>query len=251
MDTLASKEDVSDNACINGGDTFYTQAAEYWSEVPPTVDGVLGGFGFISSVDIKGSQDFLKLLFKMKDPPSRETALDCGAGIGRITKNLLLHHFQKIDLVEQNSTFLKEAETYIGNCKKIGNLFNVGLQNFTPEPQKYDVIWCQWVLGHLTDEDFIKFFKRCINGLKRNGVIVVKENLASSNSVDVDEQDSSVTRPENLLLQLLSQSGLRCVRQRKQKNFPQALYQVKMYALRPTDQGIIVSGETTYKDCQK
>ena len=24
-------------------------------------------------------------------------------------------------------------------------------QDFTPEEGRYDLIWCQWVLGHLTD----------------------------------------------------------------------------------------------------
>lgn len=27
-------------------------------------------------------------------------ALDCGAGVGRVSEQLLLHHFQEVDLVE-------------------------------------------------------------------------------------------------------------------------------------------------------
>jgi hypothetical protein len=45
--------------------SFYTHAAEYWAAVPATVDGVLGGFGFISRTDIQGSVSFLKQLFKV------------------------------------------------------------------------------------------------------------------------------------------------------------------------------------------
>lgn len=44
---------------------FYTDAAKYWEKVPPTVDGMLGGFGFISNTDIEGSQGFLKIIFKV------------------------------------------------------------------------------------------------------------------------------------------------------------------------------------------
>ena len=40
----------------------------------------------------------------------------------------------------------------------------------------YDVIWVQWVVGHLTDDDFVAFFQRCRKGLKPDGVIVLKEN---------------------------------------------------------------------------
>ncbi|XP_069698650.1 N-terminal Xaa-Pro-Lys N-methyltransferase 1 [Periplaneta americana] len=213
--------------------SFYTQAAEYWSAVPATVDGVLGGFGFISHTDIQGSVGFLKQLFKLQNPPGHGRALDCGAGIGRITKHLLLRFFDKVDLVEQNSSFLEEAKNFIGECQKLGDLYCAGLQNFSPQPGKYDVIWCQWVLGHLTDEDFVAFFKSCKQGLKPNGIIVVKENLTSSDKVEVDKEDSSVTRPISLLRTLLKQAGLHCIKEQKQSNFPRGLYTVKMFALVP------------------
>jgi len=44
---------------------FYTAAAKYWDRIPPTVDGMLGGFGFVSQTDIKGSTVFLKSLFQV------------------------------------------------------------------------------------------------------------------------------------------------------------------------------------------
>jgi AdoMet dependent proline di-methyltransferase len=47
-------------------------------------------------------------------------------------------------------------------------------QDFNPEPNTYDVIWIQWVIGHLADLDFISFFKRCAKGLKPGGAIVLK-----------------------------------------------------------------------------
>ena len=40
-------------------------------------------------------------------------ALDCGAGIGRISKRLLIPLFAQVDLVEQNPTFLEQAKTYL------------------------------------------------------------------------------------------------------------------------------------------
>lgn len=45
----------------------YKDAISYWTHIPPTVDGMLGGFGFISSIDIQGSEQFLKSLFQVSD----------------------------------------------------------------------------------------------------------------------------------------------------------------------------------------
>ena len=41
------------------------------------------------------------------------TSLDCGAGIGRVAKCLLLPLFEKVDLVEQNREFLEAADRYL------------------------------------------------------------------------------------------------------------------------------------------
>jgi protein N-terminal methyltransferase len=65
----------------------------------------------------------------------------------------------------------------------------------------FDVVWCQWCLGHLNDPDLVAFFRRSHAALRDNGrsLIVVKENLCSdmpdgSASIVFDEQDSSLTR---------------------------------------------------------
>ena len=38
-----------------------------------------------------------------------------------------------------------------GASQKVGQYFAVGLQDFAPKEGYYDLIWCQWVLSHLTD----------------------------------------------------------------------------------------------------
>ncbi|CAG9771760.1 unnamed protein product [Ceutorhynchus assimilis] len=219
-------------------ESFYQDAAKYWSDIPATVNGMLGGFGSISSTDIQGSKQLLKQLFKSKFPPGREYALDCGAGIGRVTKFLLTDLFDKVDMVEQNPIFLEKARNYLGTNlldKKIGKMFPIGLQDFIPEPCQYDVIWAQWVLGHLTDDDFVKFFINCQTGLKPNGVIIAKENVTFTEEIVVDEKDSSVTRPMGLLKELFSKAGLHIYRLSKQTNFPKGLFTVYMFVLKPED----------------
>lgn len=128
---------------------FYKNAQQYWSRISPTVDGMLGGLSMIDRTDVQGSSVFLKDLFKMKPSPNQHRALDCGAGIGRVTKNLLINYFKCIDLVEQDENFVRKSHDYLSvNGKlneKIGTIHNVGLQDFTPTENTYDVIWCQWV----------------------------------------------------------------------------------------------------------
>lgn len=151
----------------------YDKSKEYWDHQQATVDGMLGGFSRISKVDAASSNRFLSAFFDspertVKRQKSRSTspedeeinfavvntkqgkrALDCGAGIGRVTKLVLLNYFDKVDLLEQNQAFLDKAREYIGEetyDKRIDNAFCAGLQNFEPLPDvKYDCIWCQWV----------------------------------------------------------------------------------------------------------
>ncbi len=64
----------------------------------------------------------------------------------------------------------------------------------------FDVIWCQWCLGHLNEVDLVAFFKRCRAALREpeKSIIMVKENLCTDTNdqptVVFDEDDSSLTR---------------------------------------------------------
>jgi protein N-terminal methyltransferase len=65
---------------------------------------------------------------------------DCGAGIGRVSKNFLLNHFEKVDLVEQEKNFLDSAreKMFTGEyAKRVDRYIACGLQDFTPEPERY------------------------------------------------------------------------------------------------------------------
>jgi protein N-terminal methyltransferase len=57
----------------------------------------------------------------------RKYALDCGAGIGRITGNLLTKYFETVDLVEQNPKFLEQAKLYLkSSLNKVGQFYSAG-----------------------------------------------------------------------------------------------------------------------------
>lgn len=227
------KQSSNNNEQPPKDDKYYQDAKKYWSTISPTVDGMLGGFGTISFTDTRGSDAFLKNLFKLKPSPGKLMALDCGAGIGRVSKNLLMNWFEKVDLVEQDEQFCQTAERELAPSGRLGTVFNAGLQNFTPQEGKYDVIWSQWVLGHLTDEDIVEFFFRCTKGLTKNGIMVMKENFTNGDDVEMDKKDSSVTRPLSVMKQLLTKGNLRVVKEQRQKDFPKGLYPVYMIAMRP------------------
>lgn len=224
-----TKETVKEN--------FYTDAKKYWSSIEPTVDGMLGGFERLNAADVRGSRDYLHSMFRIKPAPRRRVALDCGAGIGRVTKRVLMPEYDRVDAVEQDKKFADKIYEFVGQSPKLGEVFNQGLQEFTPEPGKYDLIWTQWVLGHLTDEDLIAFFGRCIKGLSKNGMIIIKENVtATSPQPEIDLNDSSVTRPIMHLKQLIVRSGLRILRVSLQSGFPPGILPVYMITAKPAHQ---------------
>ncbi|KAL6502162.1 hypothetical protein OROHE_024755 [Orobanche hederae] len=231
---------------VGDGDPFkksqwYSQGVGYWEGVEATVDGVLGGYGHVNKPDIDGSEAFLNSLLAERFPDAGRqrhlVALDCGSGIGRITKNLLIKYFSEVDLLEPVSHLLETARSNLApeilmvtNEHRAVNFFCVPLQEFTPEAERYDVIWVQWCIGHLSDDDFISFFQRAKGGLKRGGLFVLKENLARSGFV-LDKQDKSVTRSDLYFKQLFQKCGLHIYRMKNQKGFPDELFAVKIYAL--------------------
>jgi protein N-terminal methyltransferase len=195
---------------------------------------MLGGFNntCLPRVDIIGSRSFLShpLVTKRLVASSYIHAVDCGAGIGRITKNLLAKLFTKTDLVDPIDSFINDVRggEYLRSERddgKIGDVFAIGLQQFKPESGKYSVIWNQWCLGHLTDEDLVDYFVRCRDGLVPDGgVIIVKENLASGED-NFDGVDSSFTRTEKTFRRIFAKAGLKVLHAAEQHGiYPERIY---------------------------
>lgn len=169
--------------------------------------------------------------------------MDVGAGIGRVTSSVLLHLLQDIVLLEPVDHFVNEAYIRVSasehvsgewkgvkDAQKSVTVVQSTLQEFDPKKpisaenykilgrvgynppgdqddssSGFDVVWCQWCLGHLSDEDLVAFLKRAKESLRSvkkgtgdfEGLIVVKENTCSEQGAPrtvFDEQDSSVTR---------------------------------------------------------
>ena len=187
----------------------YARGAKYWAAAAATVDGVLGGFGHLSAVDLRDSHAFLRRLPRfeaeaatadMGDERHRYEEFDvfeagslaasCGAGIGREAKGLLLRHCAEVDLVELNPAYTAAARAYVNAradtggsapphpcpplpaqpaaawvggpvlppplpADRVREIYTLGLQDWRPAAGAYDLIWIQWVVGHLSDDDLV------------------------------------------------------------------------------------------------
>lgn len=146
----------------------YDHAVEYWDRQPATTDGVLGGFGHVSDADLRDSERLLNLalaepLAAARRGERRLVTVDCGAGVGRVTKGLLLRHFATVDLLEPSRPLLDAAVRDLGERvaagdypkgHAVGRVLCAGLQDFDPPAEdagRYDCVWVQWCMLYLTD----------------------------------------------------------------------------------------------------
>uniref|UniRef100_A0A093VI35 Alpha N-terminal protein methyltransferase 1 n=1 Tax=Talaromyces marneffei PM1 TaxID=1077442 RepID=A0A093VI35_TALMA len=260
----------------------HATSLEYWNSIPPTVNGMLGGFPQVSRIDLRGSASFLakiRRLIQIEQSSQEEEesnnsnnnneeedvagqsrkskklkrGVDCGAGIGRITEGFLRNVCETVDVVEpvakfaeviQNGPLIRRKKTTAttttdgtteGEEGVIENIYITGLETWLPE-HKYDLIWNQWCVGHLTDAQLTTYLQRAANALTPNGIIVLKEN----NSTDpagrdiYDEIDSSVTRTDETFRRIFKEAGLNLIKAEEQLGFPRhlGLLPVRSYALR-------------------
>jgi protein N-terminal methyltransferase len=176
----------------------------------------------------------------------RIRALDVGAGIGRVTRDVLLHLVHDVVLVEPvpkyigeawargkyhqdptleehdadfrvkwkgireratSVTFIEATHQSLDPSHPLTSTTLLGRVGYTPQNDPvediefgFDIVWCQWSLGHLRNADLILFLRRAKACLRdAESVIIVKENICVENEdieggIFFDDQDSSLTR---------------------------------------------------------
>ena len=157
---------------------FYSDAEKYWSTVEPTLDGMMGG---LTQLDASDSKFSLKMIDKFQQDKNTKFALDVGAGIGRVTKNVLLKKYNTVDMLEVDQKFLDKAREYLGESlsRRVDKLYRVGMQDFVFE-KKYDVIWIQWCIGGLVF--FLGLIARLRNFSKKNKYKIKKNQFHQNTS---------------------------------------------------------------------
>ena len=212
-------------------------AIQYWNSIAPTVNGMLGGYPQISRIDLRGSANFWAKLRRQHGTASDRGVLargvDCGAGIGRVTAGFLSKVCETVDVVEPIRKFADAVtEAKMAGGGKVGNIYVKGLECWDPE-ERYDLVWNQWCLGHLTDKQLVAYFSRCKTAIAEGGWIVVKENMSTDpNGEDIfDKVDGSMTRTDRKFRNLFEEAGLRIIKSELQTGFPKGLFPVRSYAL--------------------
>lgn len=210
-----------------------------------------GEKGKKETTSTKSSSSILKELESDWGLTKFGSVLDCGAGIGRISDKLLSTQFETIDVLEPVDKLMDAAKRTLGpEGRNIArNFFKMSLQEWNfmdtktteegiPTPLKYDVVWNQWVLLYLTDNDLIAYLKKCKAALNPGGFIFVKENVivedkrGKPKEYVMDDDDNSVTRTDRMYREIFKKSGLDTLIGVQQKEWPQDLYPIYMYVLK-------------------
>ena len=117
------------------------------------------------------------------------------------------------------------------------------LENFKFE-KKYDLIWIQWCLENLEDEDLEPFLKKCYDNLNEDGIIIVKENLYNLEGEGEEEEeeednyqfkyselDYSKQRPDAFYINLFIKNKFKIKLHFLNPNWPEDMMPLCVYVL--------------------
>eukprot|EP00927_Polykrikos_kofoidii_P060241 TRINITY_DN55274_c0_g1_i1.p1 TRINITY_DN55274_c0_g1~~TRINITY_DN55274_c0_g1_i1.p1 ORF type:complete len:430 (+),score=61.65 TRINITY_DN55274_c0_g1_i1:115-1404(+) len=161
-----------------------------------------------SSEDVEHSLQFLDSVRAAHPQLQIRSILDGGAGIGRVTKHVLLRRSEHVCLLEPCERWLKQSRRYLGNKRSLRCTFmNCRLEQYEPSPRhaSFDIIWIQWALQYLVDACVVAALRRLTRVLSPCGVFIIKENrplgLGKEEVFQVDTPEGphgryDVTRPD-------------------------------------------------------
>ncbi|KAL4912471.1 alpha-N-methyltransferase NTM1 [Aspergillus aurantiobrunneus] len=250
--TTSSSEDCPPDSHIN-----HATSIEYWNGLaanPRTMLGIMGDYPWYTRIDLRGSKTFLwkarRLIPGCTKRDKLKRAVDCGAGVGRVTEGFLRDVCERVDAVEPVGKFadvIREKKVKDdqgrsldrggdGGRGEIGEIYGMGIESWVPK-RKYELIWTQFCANYVTDVQFVEFLQRCCGALTETGIVVLKENISTDlDGKDMyDEEDSSVTRTDGKFRALFKEAKLDVIASELQLGFPKHfnLLPVRFYALRP------------------
>ena len=210
---------------------WYNKAKDHWAKSESTLTGILGGEDQVHSIDVKTSCELLEGLIQTGKVVTKRV-IDCGAGIGRVTSNVLANYFSECDIMERDEKFVEFCKEAFKNRENVKNIYQSSFENFNfDKDRKYNVIWIQWCLENLDDADLKEFMVKCRNALEEEGLIVIKENIVMK-GYHFSDIDYSKQRSDTIFKKIFLSSGLKIVKHFHHPNWPEDLMKVSVFVLK-------------------
>jgi len=124
---------------------------------------------------LTGAQDVGQVMEEARAlgyPRRRDTALDFGCGVGRLTRALASHfrHCHGLDISESMIARARDLNQSVPNCTFVMNE-REDLHAFADD--SFDMVYTKWVLQHLPDAGLIKsYIRELLRVLRPEGLLV-------------------------------------------------------------------------------
>lgn len=226
---------------------WYDNTQRYWSNIDATIEGV-SGYSKTHVPDVTESKAFI---LSLGEGVGRHSALDVGAGIGRVSKHVLIPlGFANIVVAEQQEHFLAKAKDELGELAAskqvtiryvkthLGKELEQNSLLFGEGSIPYDLVAICWTLMYMTDDDIVSLLRQIVLALSRTNrfaTIFVKENVAVDPQYDFyfHSDDHGLMRTAEHYERLFRTAGLRVVKSQMQQEWFDDLFPMRMFALRP------------------
>jgi len=210
---------------------WYTGCHDWYdNHCSPTIEGMLGGLTFVHGQETAWTQAYLRGLSArgLVHIGTGSEALDCGAGIGRVAHYALKPMIEFVDILDGTEAYVKASEENFAR-NSIRNRFFQPLEYFDPSllgDLRYDLIWAQWLIGHLADDDVVSLLQKLTLLLKPGGKIILKDNCLSEGFM-FDRQDTNLLRNASWITSLIERAGLQVLESTTPANWPPTLYPIR------------------------
>jgi protein N-terminal methyltransferase len=201
----------------------------FWNE-HTKVDEVAGNQK-LRDIDEKNINILLDELEKKKlINPKNDYLFELAAGVGRITKNIFVKRFGKIDALEPAKPLADQLTKLKKDINQIKNVYVMKAEDFKYD-KKYNVVFASWFLENLTDSNALKFLIDTRKQLEKNGVIILKENISRGPSVTYKEGMAQRIRSVTAYETLFDLAGYKLLINRNSKGWPVSFYMVREFVL--------------------
>ena len=226
---------------------WYARSTAHWAAVAADVSGMLGGLAELHAPDVRASLAFI-------DELRAGGGGEGGAGGGARRRRRCARRASRSTAgrgsaasrarcsssasrpSSSSSRTPRSSRRRAARCRRraLAACHTVALQAFAPPAGRaYAVVWVQWTLNYLTDDDVAAFLRRAAAALEPGGAVVVKESVArEGRGFYADASEASITRTDAHFREIFERAGLAVAAAAPQPELPQAVFPVTMWALR-------------------